>query len=353
MIFKRLISGACVFAIMAGMVGAPAFMRTDRPEFSITASAAGELRETDIHVDIYAVDYNNERSLLSSLDVYEKVTKKKSRFMFSTDKIIIDSTKIRDIEYDYTIPKLLSDKQVTFNGYLQYHFYNAEYDAARGGVGKDEVLKISPENKTAVYTWSRLFESDPHDYSLMTLSGQILNFTPAEYIPPATPLNNAEVRIPDAVYNSRAKTPSAAVTLDGKTLRKGIDYTIEYKNNINVGRASVTISGIGDYRGKRFSSFYILPGQVKAKKLTSKKKSVTFTWAKDAQTGGYTVQLALNKSFTKGLKEFSISKASTVSKKINGLKKGKTYYAHVRGFKKVASRRLEGSWSRVLKVKCK
>lgn len=353
---KRLMSSACALALMVSMIGAPALTGKDLVGNAVTASAASELNATDLHVNIYAVDYSNNKTLLSSLDVYAKVKdyKNKTRYMFTSDKIIFDSTKVKDIEFEYSIPNLLSDQQVDFNGYLQYHFYNADYDAAGAGVGKDDVQHISPEQPTSVYTWKTPFASDPHDYTLMALSGQILNFNPYEYVPPTTPVNTAAVTISDVVYTGKAKTPTAKVVLDGKTLKKGVDYTIDYRNNTSVGRATATINGIGNYRGKKTASFYILPAQTKIKTLKSTKtKSVTLTWTRDNQVAGYTVQIALDKNFTSSVKKFNISKNSTVSKKVNGLKKGKTYYARVQGYKKVGSKNLQATWSKVLKVKCK
>ena len=44
-------------------------------------------------------------------------------------------------------------------------------------------------------------------------------------------------------YDGKEKTPK--VTMEGMT--EGKDYTVSYKNNVNVGEASIVIKGIGDY----------------------------------------------------------------------------------------------------------
>lgn len=60
------------------------------------------------------------------------------------------------------------------------------------------------------------------------------------------------------VYDGTAKTPNVTVTLDGKVLTKGTDYTVAYSNNINAGsNATVTITGIGDYTGTATATFSI------------------------------------------------------------------------------------------------
>ncbi|MBR6620679.1 MAG: bacterial Ig-like domain-containing protein [Clostridia bacterium] len=65
-------------------------------------------------------------------------------------------------------------------------------------------------------------------------------------------------RIDDVEYNGAAQTPSFKVTKNGKTLVKGVDYTVEYRNNIFVGTATVVIKGIGNYKGEKSFTFRIV-----------------------------------------------------------------------------------------------
>ena len=65
--------------------------------------------------------------------------------------------------------------------------------------------------------------------------------------------------IADLVYTGLGQTPSPAVQ-DGTTvLTKDTDYTLSYVDNINVGTATVTVTGIGNYSGSRVLSFTIIP----------------------------------------------------------------------------------------------
>ena len=65
----------------------------------------------------------------------------------------------------------------------------------------------------------------------------------------------------NTVYTGFAITPTPAVTvtLDGvvTTLQLGTDYTLSYANNINVGTATVTATGIGNYSGTISSTWTI------------------------------------------------------------------------------------------------
>lgn len=91
-------------------------------------------------------------------------------------------------------------------------------------------------------------------------------------------LNNGLLTLSETsyVYDGTYKKPTATVTFGGKVLQEGKDYTISYRNNLNVGVATVIAAGMGDYTG-----------------YTSK----NFTITKRAMAGG-TVSVASSVSFT-------------------------------------------------------
>ena len=51
------------------------------------------------------------------------------------------------------------------------------------------------------------------------------------------------------VYDGTAKTPTPTVKVGTATLVKGTDYDVSYKDNVNAGTATVTITGKGNYAG--------------------------------------------------------------------------------------------------------
>ena len=66
--------------------------------------------------------------------------------------------------------------------------------------------------------------------------------------------------IEDYVYNGKAAKPLPEVTYNGKTLIKGSDYTLTYENNINVGEASVVVTGTNkNFTGTKTVKFNITP----------------------------------------------------------------------------------------------
>ncbi len=94
------------------------------------------------------------------------------------------------------------------------------------------------------------------------------------------------------------------------------------------------------------STQILIPKLTKAK--NSKKKTVTLKWQKIDNVDGYQIQYALNKKFTKSLK-VKKAKPTATSIKLKKLKKKKTYYIRIRGYKGSEY----GQWSNIKKVKIK
>lgn len=91
-------------------------------------------------------------------------------------------------------------------------------------------------------------------------------------------LNNGLLTLSETsyVYDGTYKKPAATVTLDGKVLQAGKDYTISYRNNLNVGVATVIATGMGDYTGYTSKNFTITK-RAMAGGTVSVTSSVSFT----------------------------------------------------------------------------
>ncbi|WP_298947697.1 MBG domain-containing protein [uncultured Polaribacter sp.] len=68
--------------------------------------------------------------------------------------------------------------------------------------------------------------------------------------------------ISDLIYNGSLQRPKLVVEDGSNTLKEGRDYTLSYSNNINVGTATVTLSGIGNYAADREINFTIVPKSI-------------------------------------------------------------------------------------------
>lgn len=68
--------------------------------------------------------------------------------------------------------------------------------------------------------------------------------------------------IPDQTFTGSRLKPSVTVKDGNKTLELETDYTVSYTNNTNVGTATATIRGKGNYSGKVEKTFTIKPSVV-------------------------------------------------------------------------------------------
>lgn len=77
----------------------------------------------------------------------------------------------------------------------------------------------------------------------------------------ATLFNNLAVSSSSSsmTYTGSALTPSPIVSNNGVILTQGVDYTVSYSNNINVGTAIITINFINNFNGTMQTNFSILP----------------------------------------------------------------------------------------------
>jgi GH25 family lysozyme M1 (1,4-beta-N-acetylmuramidase)/fibronectin type 3 domain-containing protein len=86
------------------------------------------------------------------------------------------------------------------------------------------------------------------------------------------------------IYDGTAKKPTVTVG----NLEKGIDYTVDYANNIEAGKATVTISGIGKYNDSVVKTFSIVEQTaIKNVKATATDTTVTLTWTPNEAVTGY------------------------------------------------------------------
>ena len=99
-------------------------------------------------------------------------------------------------------------------------------------------------------------------------------------------------------------------------------------------------------------TFRLRPASVSIKRLTPAKKSFKARWKKGTGNG-YELQYSTSKSFKKNVKTVKIRRASTTSKKIKKLKKGKRYYVRIRTFVKSDGKICRSAWSKTKSVKVK
>ena len=75
-------------------------------------------------------------------------------------------------------------------------------------------------------------------------------------------------RIPNQLYTGSAVEPAVRVTHQGVELRRDVDYSVSYRNNVEVGTAEAVITGKGDYAGEKVASFNIVKESISLDKPT-------------------------------------------------------------------------------------
>lgn len=142
-----------------------------------------------------------------------------------------------------------------------------------------------------------------------------------------------------AITNTVTVKDSAGKVIDAKY------YTVSYKNNTNVGTATVTVTFKGNYSGTKTATFKILPAQVKglkASKITS--TSLTLTWTKVTGAKYYKVEQSLDGKKWTVVKDNVTTNTLAVSK----LKANTKYQFRVTA--KDTTKKLIGAASAVLKT---
>ena len=153
-------------------------------------------------------------------------------------------------------------------------------------------------------------------------------------------------------FTGKNITQSITVKYNGKTLKKGTDYTVSYSNNKKVGTATVKIAGKGSYTGTVTKTFKINPAKQEIQKLTAKSKAFFVDWAQKGSATGYEIQYATNSKFTSA-KKVTITNNKTDKTTVSKLSGKKKYYVRVRSYTTVKGTKYYGAWSSVKNVTTK
>lgn len=84
--------------------------------------------------------------------------------------------------------------------------------------------------------------------------------------------------------NGNEIKPTPAITLGEKTLENGVDYDLSYESNINVGTATLTATGKGEYQGTVSTTFQITKAKGSLKlKVNNEESTVEITYGDSIQ----------------------------------------------------------------------
>lgn len=130
------------------------------------------------------------------------------------------------------------------------------------------------------------------------------------------------------VYNGKKRT-AGVVVKNGNVRLSNKDYSITYKNNIEMGTATITILGTGYYYGKKVLHFSIIPAKPKVAKATKKGTTLKLNFKGNKLISGYNVYISTSSKFTKK-KTLEYNLAGN-KLQIKRMPKGK-YYIRIKGY---------------------
>lgn len=159
------------------------------------------------------------------------------------------------------------------------------------------------------------------------------------------------------VYTGKERKPSVRIIDSNGMEIDSKNYVLKYGNNVNVGKASVTVIFRGDYEGSMTAYFDIVPKSIGSFRLVRRPKGIFVKWKKQRkQTTGYEIQYSTSKKITgKTAKTVIVKNNKVVSKMLSIKKQRKKYYVRIRTFKVVKvngkPQKFYSGWTKVRSVK--
>ena len=231
----------------------------------------------------------------------------------------------------------------------KYEFLDKNSTDDGSDVKKEQVYTIFDVTKDSLTSKTYMLKYDTDKDTITTAPYVYDTFTITKN--PVTDISNVAIEnIKNEIYTGKAIRPELIITDKEKILSEGTDYIVTYANNKQIGKATATVKGIGNYTGSQTVSFNIVPGKVTVKKISSPDaKKVLVSWEKTDSLTGYEVTYSQNKNFSKKVTK----KTTKTSLVLTSLKSKKTYYVKVRAYKNVDKQKVYGSYSKIVKVTVK
>ena len=214
-----------------------------------------ELRSYGGFACIYDGDNGNARTLKSIMgqsypdNTYPTVT-------FNNASLNADTAKLSEVKSMVNFELPMSGQSYQPNhiifptGHLSLCYETDGLDAIVPHNSTESIMKATPQT----------------DGAIITACACGLNM--AEPIPA---FSDIKLQYTQTAYGGNAQSPYVYYVKDreGKELVKDVDYTVSYKNNVNVGTAAVTITGIGTlYTGSIDKNYEITPGNIQPAVVT-------------------------------------------------------------------------------------
>lgn len=164
---------------------------------------------------------------------------------------------------------------------------------------------------------------------------------------------NTKIEVENQVYTGKAQRPEVVVKDGKRALEEGVDYTVSYSNNKEIGEAIVTVKGCNDYSGTATAKFNIIPQTVtNGKAFDVLTNSLKLSWKKVDNADGYKVY-KYDASSKKYVLIKTINKNSTTNYKVTNLVSATKYNYKICAYKEVKGKTYLGLKSNTVKATTK
>lgn len=192
----------------------------------------------------------------------------------------------------YTCDVTITVKPDTMTGISITHEPNMSYNSGDKLNLTGLVVSAQYASGDTVELGSGVYATDPAKNTELTVAehnGKHITVTVGSFtaettgVLTVTPANISGASIEDVgpfeYDNGNEIKPTPAITLGEKTLENGVDYDLSYESNINVGIATLTATGKGEYQGTVSATFQITKATGKLTlKVNNEENAVTIPY---------------------------------------------------------------------------
>ncbi len=154
--------------------------------------------------------------------------------------------------------------------------------------------------------------------------------------------------IPNISYTGKARKPKVAVIPGTDRTLLEENYTLSYKNNTEIGTATVTVTGKGDFVGSKTLTFKIVPPKTTLEASKSGEK-IKLSWKAAKGAEKYQIYYSENGGKYKKLATVSGDKTSCSTSKLDFKKN--TYKFKIRSYAESGGKKYYSSYSKAVSLK--
>ncbi|MDR1767181.1 MAG: fibronectin type III domain-containing protein [Propionibacteriaceae bacterium] len=158
----------------------------------------------------------------------------------------------------------------------------------------------------------------------------------------------AVAKAANLAWSGQAAAPSVTLTLGGRRLVAGVDYTVTVSSGVAIGKATavVTAKNLASYTGSLTVSYKIVPKATKLTRAAAGANSAKIAWKKVSakqKITKYQVRYRLKGGKVWTTKNYSAKKSKAT---VKGLASGRSYVFQVRSYKTVSGVKYYSAWSK-------